>query len=82
LVRAYLLRNKSINVWTTVHSMTSTSPQEYIVDMTAAMAAKGVDLNQEAARLKADIHHFELTFVDEEGNGEWKVERAQWRRGF
>jgi len=81
IFRAYLLRNKSINIFTVIHSMHAVSPQEYRVELSAFMAAKGVDIESEAGRMKADTHRFSVTFVDESsGGGEWKVRSAVWKR--
>lgn len=78
VLRAYLLRNKNINIFLSFHSFAPISPQEYIVDLSAAMAAKGVNLENESERLKADVHRFTVTLVDESaGNGEWKVTRLE-----
>lgn len=78
VIRGYLLRNQSINVVTIIHSMQAVSPQEYRVDLSALMAGKGVDLESESGRLKADKRRFQLTFVDESGEGEWVVRSASW----
>lgn len=80
LIRAYLLRNQSINIVTVIHAMQAISSQEYRVDLSAFMAAKSVDLNSEAGRLKADRHRFNLTFVDDSGKGDWKLRSATWNR--
>lgn len=81
IFRAYLFRNQSINIFTVIHSMQAVSAQEYRVELSAFMAAKGADVESEAGRLKADRHRFSVTFVDESaGAGEWKVRSAQWKR--
>lgn len=80
IFRAYLFRNQSINIFTVIHSMQAVSPQEYRVELSAFMAAKGVDIESEAGRVKADSHRFSVTFVDESGDGEWKIRSAQWQR--
>lgn len=79
VIRGYLLRNQSINIVTIIHSMQAISPQEYRVDLSALMAGKGVDLESESGRLKADKRRFQLTFVDESGEGEWVVRSASWK---
>lgn len=78
LIRAYLLRNQKINILTVVHDMQAVSSQEYRVDLSAFMAAQGVDLNSEKGRLKADRKRFQVTFVDDSGAGDWKIRSASW----
>ena len=80
IFRAYLFRNQSINIFTVIHSMQAVSPQEYRVELSAFMAAKGVDIESEEGRVKADSHRFSVTFVDESSDGEWKVRSAVWKR--
>lgn len=81
IFRAYLLRNQSINIFTVIHSMQAVSAQQYHVELSAFMAAKGVDVESAAGRLKADSHRFSVTFVDESaGEGDWKVRSAVWKR--
>lgn len=80
IFRAYLLRNNNINIFTVIHRMQAVSAQEYRVELSTFMAAKGVDVESEAGRLKADSHRFTVTFVDESSDGEWKVRSAVWQR--
>lgn len=81
ILRVYLLRNQSINIFTKIYSIEFTTPRRAEIKLSAAMAAKGVNLDNETERLKADLHKFTIVMEDE-SNGDWKVVSAEWERGF
>ena len=81
LLQLYFIRNQSINIFTTIQSIEIHNNRAQ-VQLTAAIAAKGVDLAQEANRLKADVHRFAIIFKDESAKGDWKITAAQWQRGL
>ena len=80
ILRIYLLRNQSINIFTKIYSIEFINPRRAEIKLSAAMAAKGVDLSNETERLKADLHRFLVVMENEDGD--WKVMSAEWRRGF
>ena len=82
ILRAYLLRNQSINLFTKIYSIEFITPRRAEVKLSAAMAAKSVDLAQEDERLKADLHRFTVIMEDENSSGDWLVVSAEWERGF
>lgn len=81
-LRLYLLANQSINLFTRIHSIEVQPNNRARVELSVAMAARGVDLTQESNRLKADLHRFSVLLEDESGDGEWKVIAADWQRGW
>ncbi len=82
LLQFYLIKNQSINIFTTIQSIELQGPQRAEVQLTAAIAAKSVDLEKEANRLKADLHRFTLLLQDESSEGDWKIITAKWQQGL
>ena len=80
IMQLLFLRNQSINILTLVQSM---DVQDNIaaVEISAAMAARGVDLTQETNRLKADAHHFSVVLQHVE-DSKWEVQSVSWKRGW
>jgi len=78
-IQLQILRNQNISILTRVSSIeiegTSAS-----VELSVATAARGVDLNIEKNRLKADSHKASIVLI--ETNGEWKVTSSSWKRGW
>lgn len=83
LLQIHLLRNQNISVFTRISSLEINSdvlPQTASVELSAAMAARGVDLSLESNRLKANTHRFSLVFTLEDDT--WRISSASWQRGW
>lgn len=80
ILQILFLRNQSINIFTLIQSI---DIQDGIaaVEISAAMAARDVDLSQETNRLKADTHHFSVVLTHI-GDAKWHVQSVSWKRGW
>jgi len=83
LLQIHLLRNQNISVFTRISSLevnTDSQPQTASVELSAAMAARGVDLSLETNRLKANTHRFSLALTLE--GDAWRISSGSWQRGW
>jgi hypothetical protein len=78
VLRFYFLRNQSIHLFTRIRQISLPQPDLAQADLMVAMAGQPITDTEQLERLRADLHHFEITLARE--NGEWKVTRAEWRR--
>jgi hypothetical protein len=78
VLRFYFLRNQSIHLFTRIRQISFPQPDMAQADVMVAMAGQPISDAEELERLRADLHRFEITLAQE--NGEWKVMRAEWRR--
>lgn len=79
IVQLMFLRNQSINIFTLIRSI-NVDDKIAAVELSAAMASRGVDLTQETNRLKADTHQFSV--VLQQDDDEWLVSSVSWQRGW
>jgi len=79
ILQVLFLRNQNINVFTLIRSVDIQNGLA-AVEISAAMASRDVDLNQEANRLKADTQRFSLA-LSIEGDS-WLVQSVSWRSGW
>ena len=75
----YFLRNRSIHLFTRITDVEFPHPEKAEVTMFVAMAGRPITHAEELLLIRADFHRFDITFADE-GNNDWKVIRAGWRR--
>ena len=80
IMQLLFLRNQSINIFTLVQSI-DVQGNIAAVEVSAAMAARGVDLSQETNRLKADTHHFSMV-LQQAQDSQWQVLSVSWKRGW
>lgn len=78
VLRYYFLRNKSIYLFTRVQSIGFPEPARAEAVVLVAMAGQPMAGAEDVARLRADLHRFEITLIREDKD--WKVVRAEWRR--
>lgn len=78
LLRFYFLRHQTIHLLTRVESVALPQPGRAQAVLYVAMAGTPLQEPSELSRLAADLHRFELEFVEEAG--EWRLARANWRR--
>lgn len=78
ILRYYFLRNESIYLLTRVQAITFPEPSRAQAVVLVAMAGEPIPGVQEVERLRADLHRFEITLVNE--NKEWKAIRVEWRQ--
>jgi len=79
IMQLQFLRNQNINIFSRIRSI-DIQDGTASVELSAAMAAVGVDLSLETNRLKANSHQFSL--VLREHDGEWRVQSGSWQRGW
>lgn len=79
LVQFQILRNQNINIFTLINSIEATQNQAS-VEISAAIAATGIDLSIESNRLRADAYRFSI-LLEKQAN-EWLVQSASWQRGW
>jgi len=75
----YFLRNKSIHLFTRITTIEFPHPEKAEVTMFVAMAGGPITSAEELLLIRADFHRFDIAFADE-GDNDWKVIRARWRR--
>ena len=80
IMQFLFLRNQSINIFTLIHSI-DIQNNIAAVELSAAMAARGVDLTQENNRLKADTHRFSAV-LEQSNSSEWQIKSVSWKRGW
>ena len=81
IVQVHMLRNQNITIFTRIQSL-EVNDGVATVELSAAMAARGVDLSQEQNRLRADTHHFSVVLSDPDQDQQWVVDSVSWRRGW
>ena len=74
-----ILRNQNITIFSKIRSL-EVNQQLASIELSAASAARGVDLNIETNRLKADSHRASIVLT--ETNDGWKVTSSSWNRGW
>jgi hypothetical protein len=79
LLQLQLIRNQSINIFSNIREL-DVIGDSATVEMSVAMASRGVDLSSEANRLRADTHQFSILLVREKPN--WKIQSVSWQRGW
>ena len=79
IVQLEFIRSQSINIFTHIQSL-EINGDTALVELGAAMAAREIDLSQEANRLHANTHHFSIVLHQQDK--EWLVESVSWRRGW
>jgi len=83
LMQIHLLRNQNISVFTRIRSVdidSENTPNIASVEVSAAMAARGVDLSLDSNRLKADTHSFSLVLTLHDDT--WLITSGSWQRGW
>ena len=80
LMQLLFVRNQSINIFTLIQSI-EVQNEIAAVEISTAMASRGIDLSQETNRLKADTYHFSVV-LREAGEGEWLVQSVSWKNGW
>lgn len=78
LLRLQFLRNESLHLFARIQSVTLAQPERAQSIVLVAMAGVPIASVQELATLRADLHRFEIDWVQE--NKQWRVQRAAWRR--
>lgn len=79
LLMYYFLRNKSIHLFTRITTVEFPHPEKAEVIMFVAMAGRPITNAEELLLIRADLYRFDIAFADE-GNNDWKVIGAGWRR--
>ena len=81
-IAAYLsllvLQNRPLHLLSRVREVGFPEAKRAEVRVVAGMAATPTVAGEERPRLRADVYTFDLELADE-GDGDWKVVRADWR---
>lgn len=78
LLRLQFLRNESLHLFARIQSVTLAQADRAQAVVLVAMAGVPIASAQELALLRADLHRFEIDFIQE--SKQWRVQRAAWRR--
>lgn len=79
VLQLHFIRNQQINIFTLIRSI-EVENDLASVELSAAMASQGIDLNVEANRLRADTHRFSMVLSN---TGQvWRLESVSWQRGW
>jgi len=78
ILRYYFLRNERIHLLTRIQAIAFPEPGTAQATVLVAMAGQPIPTTQEIERVRADLHRFEIAFVNESGT--WRAVRAEWRR--
>jgi len=79
LIRLYIFRNQSINVFTRIQTIEFPEPERALVIVMAALAGRPVTSADELAGLNADLYRFNLELI-RRGREDWQVQHAAWER--
>jgi hypothetical protein len=79
LLGYHFLGNRSIHLFTRVDEIVFPGPGKAVVTLFVAMAGRPIASQKELIGLRADLHRFVITLA-EEGKGDWKALRGEWRR--
>jgi len=79
ILRYYFLRNRSIHLFTRITTVEFPHPEKAEVTMFLAMAGRPIANADELLLIRADLYRFDIAFADE-GDNDWKVIGAGWRR--
>ena len=79
ILRYYFLRNRSIHLFTRITTVEFPHPEKAEVTMFLAMAGRPIAHADELLLIRADLYRFDIAFADE-GDNDWKVIGAGWRR--
>lgn len=77
ILRLYLLRHESINLYTRIESIIPTQADHAEAVVYVAMAARPIKRVDELSSYNATLYRFELGFAQEQD--QWRVVRAAWR---
>lgn len=78
-VRGYLLMHQSIRLLTRIEEIDLKGPDVARLRVVVGMLGRESDV-ESAWDLAADVYEFDVTLARE--NGDWRVTRADWRRGL
>jgi hypothetical protein len=79
LLAYYFLRNQAIHLLTRIRSIELTGPARASATVFVAMAGTPIPAVDDLGRIRADFYRFDFSLSDE-GEGDWRVTRAAWRR--
>ncbi len=80
LVQGYLLRHRSIYLFTKVDSLEVPDPDRAYATLLVAMAGRRIESVEELWDVRADLLRLDLEWTH--SGGKWAVVRADWRRAL
>ncbi len=78
VLRLHFLRNQSIHLPLRIVDVIISDPEHGTATVLVAMAGVPIPGADDLPTLRADLHHFELSFAREDKT--WRVTQAHWRR--
>lgn len=79
LMQFQFIRNQKISIFSRIQSL-NVDGDVATVELSAAMAAREIDLSEEQNRLRANLHSFSL--VLKRHDDDWLIDSASWSRGW
>ena len=79
LLTFHFLRHQTIHLLTRIHAIEFPEPTRAATTIFVAMAGTPILIVDDLARVRADLYRFDFELADE-GDGDWRVTRAAWRR--
>jgi hypothetical protein len=79
LIQLHLIRNQRINIFSNIREI-EVIEDVATVEMSVAIASRGIDLSSEANRLSTDTHRFSILLRREQQF--WKIQSVSWQRGW
>ena len=73
------LSNRSIHLFTRIKDIDFPQTGKAVVTMFVAMAGRPIAGHKELLNVRADLHRFVITLIDENEGG-WKAIESEWRR--
>ncbi len=74
-----LIKNQSINIFSDIREL-EVIGDSATIELSLAMAGRGVDLSSQESRLRANTYRFSVLMKREEN--EWKIRSVSWQQGW
>ena len=78
MVQFYMLRNKSIHLYTLTRSLEVLDDDNAVAEIFVAMAGEPIESADQLLRMRADLIRFDVRYARRDD--EWKVIDVDWRR--
>ena len=75
----HFLGNRSIHLFTRIKKIDFPQAGKAVVTLFVAMAGRPIASHKELLNVRADLHRFVITLVEESERG-WRAIRSEWRR--
>ena len=79
ILRYQFLLNRSIHLFTRIKAIDFPKAGKAVATLFVAMAGRPIASHKELLNVRADLHRFVITLV-EESEGDWRAVGSEWRR--